>query len=123
MKPILNGNVVEFNGYEFTKDNLEDLEELFSLWENVGFDGSFEELHLVIDKLYEVEDEELDIQDYLDEISFHTSQIENLIDCFGMGDYPKEMEKFILFFKNNYNLKMLRKQIKKLKPKMEGVGR
>ena len=53
-KPILNGNVVEFNGYEFTKDNLDDLEELFSLWENVGFDGSFEELHLVIDKLYEV---------------------------------------------------------------------
>ena len=55
--PIRNGDVVEQFGNEYTVDNIDELEELLNLWENVVYEGKFEELYSLVDELYSLQED------------------------------------------------------------------
>ena len=54
--PVRKGDVLELNGNQYTTNDLESLEEFHRMWENHGWDGTFEELSFLISELYDVEE-------------------------------------------------------------------
>jgi len=55
--PVRKGDVIEQFGNQYTIDDLESLEELLNLWENVVYEGRFEELYSLVSQLYDLEEE------------------------------------------------------------------
>ena len=58
--PVREGDVLKLNGNQYTTNDLESLEEFHSMWENHGWDGTFEELNFLISELYDIKEEESD---------------------------------------------------------------
>ena len=60
----------------------------------------------------------MDLKEYLIELNNHITQIELLTGVLGKRKHTEEVKEFILYFEENFDLEMLREQIKKLKSKM-----